>query len=346
VDLKIFEKNKPVFSFKLKPTYKNPPSHKVESGETLSTLAKRYKLVIDSILEWNKMKSANELQEGKLLQLSKPEVNNREIGNESGDKKKSLDDKVKKAKEQGTELQKMVDDKFSGKGPMTASKLSKEKIKGQVELIKRTTGMEDDPKKKADLKAKMQELAKKAQQEDAAMAELEDKNKDVIAAEEEKAKKGGEKETPEEKEAKDKKAAADKEAADKEAADKETPEEKTAREEKEAADKEAKDKEAKDKEAAEKEAAEKEAAEKTKQDELLAGYKEELKKAQDAGEEDKAKEIQGKIDAISQKESWQLENSELGRIYESELRKLQNNSILNESKYQVNSIKDAFSRLM
>jgi len=111
VDLKIFEKNKAVFSFKLKPTYKNPPSHKVESGETLSTLAKRYKLAIDSILEWNKMKSANELQEGKLLQLSKPEVNNREIGNESGDKKKSLDDKVKKAKEQGTEPQKMVDDK-------------------------------------------------------------------------------------------------------------------------------------------------------------------------------------------------------------------------------------------
>ena len=112
-----------------------------------------------------------------------------------GDKKKSLEAKVKKAKEQGTELQTMVDDKFSGKGPMTDSKLSKEKIKGQVELIKRTTGMEDDPKKKADLKVKMKELVKKAQQEDAAMAELEDKNADAIAAEEEKEDKGENNET-------------------------------------------------------------------------------------------------------------------------------------------------------
>ena len=78
-----------------------------------------------------------------------------------GDKKQALVDKAKAAKEQGTELQKMVDDKFNGKGPMTAAKLSKTKIVGQMEIIKRTTGMEDDPKKKADLKTKKQELTKK-----------------------------------------------------------------------------------------------------------------------------------------------------------------------------------------
>ena len=44
-----------------------------------------------------------------------------------GDKSTALDKKATKAKEQGNELQTMVDQKFSGKGPMTAAKLSKEK---------------------------------------------------------------------------------------------------------------------------------------------------------------------------------------------------------------------------
>jgi hypothetical protein len=102
-----------------------------------------------------------------------------------GDKKKVFQDKSAAVKSQATELQKMVDDRFRGKGAIVDRKLAKAKIEGQLELIKRTSGMEDDPDRKSDLKTKMKELANRYKEETEAITKLEDDNKDEIEAEKE-----------------------------------------------------------------------------------------------------------------------------------------------------------------
>lgn len=102
-----------------------------------------------------------------------------------GDKRTSLEDKSDAVKAQASELQKMVDDRFRGKGAIVDRKLAKAKIEGQLELIKRTSGMEDDPDRKSDLKTKMKELADRYREEEAAISKLEDDNKEEIEAEKE-----------------------------------------------------------------------------------------------------------------------------------------------------------------
>jgi hypothetical protein len=102
-----------------------------------------------------------------------------------GDKRTSLEDKSDAVKTQASELQKMVDDRFRGKGAIVDRKLAKAKIEGQLELIKRTSGMEDDPDRKSDLKTKMKELADRYREEEAAISKLEDDNKEEIEAEKE-----------------------------------------------------------------------------------------------------------------------------------------------------------------
>jgi hypothetical protein len=109
-----------------------------------------------------------------------------------GDKKSALLDKSDLVKTQALDLQKMVDDRFSGKGAIVDRKMHKTKIEGQLQLIKRSSGMEDNPDKVSDLKSKMKELADKYKEETAAIAELEDKNADVIAQEKEKIRKEAE----------------------------------------------------------------------------------------------------------------------------------------------------------
>jgi len=98
-----------------------------------------------------------------------------------GDKKKSIQAKSTKVGEQAKELQTMVNDRFSGKGSYVDGKLHKAKIEGQIQIIKRTSGMEDDPSKKADLKTKMIELTDKYKEESKALKALEDDNKDAAA---------------------------------------------------------------------------------------------------------------------------------------------------------------------
>lgn len=116
-----------------------------------------------------------------------------------GDKKQALEDKSDLVKDQASELQKMVNDRFSGKGALVDSKLAKIKIEGQIAIIKRTSGMEDDPARKSDLKTKMKELADKYREEETAIAKLEDDNKDAIEAEKEKIKQQSPKDSTEEK---------------------------------------------------------------------------------------------------------------------------------------------------
>ena len=304
-----------------------------------------------------------------------------------GDKAKAIKAKLPKVKLQATELQKMVDDKYGSKGAIVSSRISKEKIKGQLQIIKRTTGMEDDPKKKSDLKTKMKELAQKAKEEDQAISDFEDKNAEQIKKEKEKLeaeaqaardKKDGKEETSTEEtpeEAKKKAAAEEEEAkkvaaaeeeakkvaaaedeakkkAEAEKAEKErvaglTDEERAAEEEakkKEAAEKEAADKAAAEKEAADKAAAEKEAEEAKKKKEALEDSvqidNDLITRARNLNLNELATEIESKLD-------WQVsEGSVLRSNYEAIIKKAESDQILNESKYQVNSIKDAFKRLM
>ena len=281
-----------------------------------------------------------------------------------GDKKKALNDKLPKVKLQATELQKMVDDKFSGKGDIVDRKLSKEKIKGQLEVIKRTTGMEDDPKKKADLKTKMKELAQRAKEEESAINDLEDKNGEAIEAEkkrlaDEKAKKDGTDTGT------DKKAEGEGEGTPEEEAKKKAAEEEAKK--KAAAEEEAKKK-------AEEEEAKKKAEAEQAEKERLAGLTDEERAAEEAAkkkaEEEEAKKKKEALDdsvqisndlitrarnlnlnelatEIESKQEWQVaEGTILASNYEAIIKKSESDKILNESKYQVNSVKDAFRRLM
>lgn len=79
---------------------------------------------------------------------------------------------------------------------------------------------------------------------------------------------------------------------------------------------------------------------------MISRYKDLLEKAQGAVNEDKAKEIQDKMDKLSEKESWQIDGTELGRLLEMEISKLEMEAKLNENRYSLNSVRDRFSKLM
>jgi len=75
-------------------------------------------------------------------------------------------------KAQATELQSMVDDKYSGSGSIVAKALSSEKIKGQLAVLKAGMGEggDNDAAQKQALK-----LKKRLQDEEAALAQLKPK---------------------------------------------------------------------------------------------------------------------------------------------------------------------------
>mgnify|MGYP003664563502 CR=1 FL=1 len=103
--------------------------------------------------------------------------------NFEGDKKKKTAAKSTQVNQQAKDLQTMVNDKFKGKGAIVDAKLAKAKIEGQIEIIKRTSGMEDNPNKKSDMKTKLKELSNKYKEETAAINGLEDSNDEAIKAE-------------------------------------------------------------------------------------------------------------------------------------------------------------------
>ena len=252
-----------------------------------------------------------------------------------GDKKSKVVDKVKMLKAQSVDLQKAVDDKFGSSSDIVKRALSSEKIKGKLEVIK--TAMGDKNNDAGDLKSQAKKLQQRLKDEEDALAEAEPDKSEVEKLKKEKEDEGKEKdtksdkdkeETPEEKEAR----------LAKEKEDEETPEEKEARL--------AKEKEAlKDKDNADDDT-KKDRETKNSKDGMIDRYKDLLKKAQDSGDEDNIKKFQDKIDSISQKESWQIEGTELGRILESELSTYEMTITLNESRYENLSIKDKFSRLL
>ena len=67
-----------------------------------------------------------------------------------------------------------------------------------------------------------------------------------------------------------------------------------------------------------------------------------IKKAEESGDEEKLKKAKELKDKILAKESWQIENTKLGILIESELRKIEHSEIIKESF----SVKDRFSKLI
>ena len=236
------------------------------------------------------------------------------------DQRAKINAKATIAKDQAEELQKMVDDKFNAKGELVAKALHNEKIAGQIASIKRASGLEDDPKKKASYKEKMAELQVKYKQDQAAIKELEPSEEDKDAEIEKK---------------KEKKRLA-KEKQDKLDADAET------------SKKEKQDKEAADKATADKADAEKKEPkdDKNSKEGKLKRLEDMLAKAKESGDEEKIKKVQDLIDKVSAKESWQLDGTTLGIMLESEIAKLEMSFKLNESRYQNFNVKDRFSRLL
>ena len=88
-------------------------------------------------------------------------------------KKDKLVAKAKSAKEKGDELEKAVRDKFDDRSVIVQKAIQKKDIEGKLASIKQETGMEDDPKKKSELKDKMKELNTQLKKEDDAIAQIE-----------------------------------------------------------------------------------------------------------------------------------------------------------------------------
>ena len=90
----------------------------------------------------------------------------------SGETATKLKAKADTMKAQATELQSMVDDKYSGSGSIVAKALSSEKIKGQLAVLKAGMGEggDNDAAQKQALK-----LKKRLQDEEAALAQLKPK---------------------------------------------------------------------------------------------------------------------------------------------------------------------------
>jgi hypothetical protein len=117
-------------------------------------------------------------------------------------KKDVLSSKRSTLQDQIKDLQDAIDTKARERGEYIGKVLSSEKIKGQMALVKRSSGQEDDPKKQKDLAASMKELQQRFNDEQAAMKELTDKEKQKKANSTQKPAKEPKKEEPKKEEPK------------------------------------------------------------------------------------------------------------------------------------------------
>ena len=254
-------------------------------------------------------------------------------------KKQTLKDKKTTIDAQIASLQTAVDDKAKDRGSYVQKVLKSEKIKGQMALVKRASGQEDDPAKKKDLAASMAELQKRFEEEQAAAAALKDKAKEEPKAEEPKRE---EPKVEEPKVEEPKKEEPKVEEPKKEEPKVEEPKKEEPKKEEPKKEEPAKEKPTDGADDATKADREK----KNSKEGMLDRYKELLKKAEESGDEEKIKSIKDKIAAVSAKESWQLEGTELGRIFEAELKLLESQYKLNESRYNNLSVTDKFRQLL
>jgi hypothetical protein len=98
--------------------------------------------------------------------------------------KERMTAKANQIKDQAETLQTLVDDKFSTKGEIVTKAIQNEKIAGKLAVIKRISGLEDDPKKATSYKEKIAELTAKYREEEAAIKQLEPSEVDKKAEKE------------------------------------------------------------------------------------------------------------------------------------------------------------------
>ena len=286
-------------------------------------------------------------------------------------KKAALDAKKKVLDGQIKDLQSSVDDKAKERGEYIQKVLSREKILGHMELIKRTTGNEDlSPEEVADLKTSMQKLKQRYAEEEAAINQLKQDAKEQQpqpkAEEPKKEKPVDKKKDDAEKYSKEREEAAkkkkEKEAADK--AEKEKEPVKNAKDDKlkRVEDMIKREEEAsKDNPEVKKLQTEIDNLEKNLEDlkkdpkknadsidilsKSIPNKKNQLQKLKASGNP-KLQKLKDLKDKISAKESWQLEGTELGRLFEMEISKLEMEYAINESKYSNISILDKLKMLL
>jgi hypothetical protein len=298
-----------------------------------------------------------------------------------GPKKKQIQTKVTLVKAQANDLQTAVNKKYEKQSDMVQRALSSEKIKGQLDVIKASMGEGD----KTELKAQAQKLQQRLKDEEDAIGDGKPEKSELQQAQEEieasqKNKKTGVESNDDGNPNDDGKPKEDELNAlkDKLAKAKESGDEDEIKkvqgliddlsngggkpkggEPKEDELNALKDRLAKAKESGDEDEIKKvqgliddlsngggEPKNDGKKEAELKTLNDRLAKAKESGDEDEIKKVQDLIDKISAKESWQLDGTQLGVLLEMEIKKLEHREILKESKYQINSIKDAFRKLM
>lgn len=102
----------------------------------------------------------------KALDLAADEAPNKE-------QREKLELRATRMKDKIKELQTAVDDRYGDKGNYVKGVMQRQKIQGQLDIIKTETGMSDDPDEQTTLKAKAQALQKRYKEEEEALKAME-----------------------------------------------------------------------------------------------------------------------------------------------------------------------------
>jgi len=279
----------------------------------------------------------------KSLDLAADEAPNKEQREKLKLRATRMTDKVK-------QLQAAVDDRFGDKGNYVKGVMQRQKIQGQLDIIKTETGMSDDPAEQATLKARAEALQKRYKEEEEALKAMEPSDEDKKKAAEELKKQ-------QEEEAKLKaKRDAERDAAEKEtpagdAPASETPASETPASETPASETPASETPASETPASETPASETPAGEKpnrpesgkNSKDDMIKRYQELLAKTEDA---DKKSKIQAKIDKLQAESVEMFDNAEFISILESELAEFSREIIAESFGFQTSTIADKFRKLL
>ena len=286
------------------------------------------------------------------------------------DKQERLKSKFEAQNKNVDDMQQLVDDKYEKYGgDMVKRALTAEKMKGRKEVWETEAGLlKDNPKEAQRLKKQMASLDQRMADEEAALKELEpdkkeqegavaqanqevEENPEVLDDEPAVEAPAAEEPEPEEEEVK---------AVNTTVKGEDSPEEikRKAALAKKKMDKEtkaSKDKMDKEAKAAKNKIDNKEddtkpteEPEKNSKDDMLQRLETMLDKEESKEEpsSEKIEKIRDMISKVSTKESWQIDGTVLGNLFEREIKALENMESLNESRYQNLSIRDRFSSLL
>jgi hypothetical protein len=281
----------------------------------------------------------------KALDLAADEAPNKE-------QREKLELRATRMKDKIKELQAAVDDRFGDKGNYVKGVIQRQKIQGQLDIIKTETGMSDDPDEQTTLKAKAQALQKRYKEEEEALKAMEPSEEDKKKAADELRKQQEEEaklKAKRDAETKTETPAEEKPAEEKPATDK--PEGETPADEKPATDKPEGETPAADKPEGDKPEGETPAADKpnrpesgkNSKDDMIKRYQELLAKTEDP---EKKSKIEAKIASLQAESVESFDNAEFISILESELAEFSREIIAESFGFQTSTIADKFRKLL